>query len=379
MIKGYKIRIYPTKEQERKMWQHINCCRFIWNYMLAKQLSLLKNNEQRWSKFTMIGLITHLRNNEFPWLSEVSHKSLSDICSDLDKSLQLAFSKKNKMLKFKSKKTCKTHFPICSPNFYFKDLNVLNIEKIGKVKYKTDLKFPIGIKVQKFNNARVSFENNKWFVSFGLNCENQAQKLTDYSMGIDLGVKNLCIVEYNGMELTFNNINKSKKMIYLNNKLKHVQRNLARKYLKNKQGKKYIKTKNILKEEIQFRKLHSRIANIRHNYIHQTTHKLTSLLPKRIVMEDLNISGMMKNHHLSRAIKEQCFYEFTRQMRYKCEWNGIDFVQADRFFPSSKLCSNCGCVKESLKLCDRTYVCEHCGNIIDRDYNAAINLSRYVA
>jgi putative transposase len=152
-----------------------------------------------------------------------------------------------------------------------------------------------------------------------------------------------------------------------------LQRNVARKY--NTNGN-YEKTKNILKAEKQIKELYYHISCIRKNYLHQTTHKLITLLPKRVVMEDLNVIGMMKNKCLSRAIGEQCFSEFIRQMKYKCEWNGIEFIQASRFFPSSKTCSCCGQIKRDLRLEDRVYKCD-CGNVIDRDYNAAINLMRY--
>ena len=125
------------------------------------------------------------------------------------------------------------------------------------------------------------------------------------------------------------------------------------------------------------RKLYAHQSNIRLNYIHQITHCLVSLKPRRIVMEKLNVQGMLKNKHLSKAIREQCFAKFIRIMKYKCEQSNIEFVQADRFYPSSKTCSCCGHIKKDLKLSDRVYVCEECGNVIDRDYNAAINLSRY--
>ena len=134
-----------------------------------------------------------------------------------------------------------------------------------------------------------------------------------------------------------------------------------------------------MREEEKASRLYQRIADIRQNYIHQATHSLVSLLPYRVVMEDLNVKGMMKNRHLAKAIAEQGFAEVIRQMQYKCEDRGIEFVQADRFYPSSKTCSNCGCVKHNLKLSDRTFVCEECGAVIDRDYNAAINLMRYAA
>lgn len=380
MIKSYKIRLYPTKEQEQLMWKHVGGCRFIWNWMLAKQEELYKQGEKHLSAFDMINLLTPLKKQEeYLWLKEVSNTSLKDICRDLDKAYKMFFKKTNGFPKFKSRKKSKPNFPIRTEVLYFKDDKVLNIEKIGKVKYKTDFVFEYGRNACKFTNARVSCINGKWMLSFGMECENQAHELNDVSMGIDLGVKDLAIVEYNGEPLVFHSINKSKQMRNIGKRLKHLQRSISRKYEVNRDGKKYNKTKNIEKQEERLRKLRARQSNIRRNYIHQATHKLVSLLPKRIVMEDLNVQGMMKNRHLSKAVQEQCFYEFIRQMEYKCAWNGIEFIKADRFYPSSKTCSRCGCIKKDLKLSDRTYHCSDCGLVIDRDYNAAINLSRYVA
>lgn len=380
MIKSYKIRLYPTKEHEQLMWKHIGSCRFIWNWMLAKQQELYKQGEKHLSAFDMINLISPMKKQEeYKWLSDVSNNSLVTICRDLDKAYKKFFKKTSGFPKFKSRKKSKPNFPIRTDMLYFKDDKVLNIEKIGKVRYKTDFVFEYGRNACKFTNARVSYINGKWILSFGMECENQAHELNDVSMGIDLGVKDLAIVEYNGEPLVFHNINKSKQMRNIGKRLKHLQRSISRKYEVNRDGKKYNKTKNIEKQEERLKKLYARQSNIRRNYIHQATHKLVSLLPKRIVMEDLNVQGMMKNRHLSKAVQEQCFYEFIRQMEYKCAWNGIELVKADRFYPSSKTCSGCGCIKKDLKLSDRTYHCDDCGLVIDRDYNAAINLSRYVA
>lgn len=380
MIKSYKIRLYPTKEQEQLMWKHVGSCRFIWNWMLTKQEELYKQGEKHLSAFDMINLISPIKKQEeYKWLSDVSNNSLVTICRDLDKAYKKFFKKTSGFPKYKSKKKSKPNFPIRTNFLYLKNNKVLNIEKIGKVRYKTDFVFEYGRNACKFTNARISYINGKWMLSFGMECENQAHELNDVSMGIDLGVKDLAIVEYNGEPLVFHNINKSKQMRNIGKRLRHLQRSISRKYEANRTGKKYNKTKNIEKQEERLRKLRARQSNIRRNYIHQTTHKLVSLLPKRIVMEDLNVQGMMKNRHLSKAVQEQCFYEFIRQMEYKCAWNGIELVKADRFYPSSKTCSGCGCIKKDLKLSDRTYRCSDCGLIIDRDYNAAINLSRYVA
>ena len=377
MIKSFKVRIYPTKEQEILMWKHIGACRYIYNYMLAKQQELYEAGEKHLSHFDMNNLLKPLKNDgEHGWLYEVSNTSLQRACGDLSKAYQLFFKKVSKHPKFKSRKRSKANFPINSENFYFKDNRLLNIEKVGKVKYKTDFEFALGKGVCKFTNPRVSNINGKWILSFGMECENQAHQLNDYSMGIDLGIKETMVVAYSDKKLVFHNINKSKVIRALNKRIKALQRSISRKYETNRQGKKFVKTRNIERQENKLRKLYARLSNIRNNYIHQSTHQLIQLLPKRVVMEDLNVSGMMKNRHLSKAIGEQCFYEIIRQMQYKCEWNGIEFIQADRFYPSSKTCHACGCIKHDLKLKDRTFTCT-CGYSEDRDYNAALNLMSY--
>lgn len=379
MIKSYKIRIYPTKAQEQLMRKHIGACRYVWNYMLDYQQKLYEAGEKHLSAFSMIKLLTPLKNDgEHNWLYEVSNASLQTVCRDLHGAYDGFFKKRSGFPKFKSRKRSKPNFPARCDVLYFASEQLVNIEKLGKVKYKTDFALPIG-RGHKFSNPRISFVNGKWMLSFGMECENQALVLTDKSMGIDLGIKDLAVAEFDGEPLIFHNINKSKRMCQLRQKLKRKQRGISRKYEANRNGNRFVKTRNIEKEEAELRKLHARITNIRTNYIHQTTHKLISLLPCKVVMEDLNVQGMMKNRHLSKAIQEQCFFEFIRQMKYKCEWNGIEFVQVNRFYPSSKTCSCCGSIKHDLKLFDRTYHCDSCGVVIDRDYNAAINLSRYAA
>ena len=379
MIKSYKIRLYPTKEQEALMWKHIGACRYIWNYMLAYQEEQYANGEKHLSAFDMIKLLTPLKKDgEHEWLCEVSNASLGVVCRDLDKAYKGFFKKIARFPKFKSRKHNKPNYPVRADDMYFKNGNTVHVAKVGMVKYKTDFDLPQG-KGNKFTNPRISNVNGKWILSFGMESENQAPVLTDISMGIDLGVKDLAIAEFNGTKITYRNINKTSKMKRLERQMRHLKRSISRKYEQNRRGNTFVKTNNIMRSEERLKKMYARMTNIRTNYIHQTTHDLVSLLPKRVVMEDLNVTGMMKNRHLSKAIQEQCFGEFIRQMQYKCEWNGIEFVQVGRFYPSSKTCSCCGAIKRDLRLRDRVYVCAECGAEIDRDYNAAINLSRYVA
>ena len=302
MIKSFKIRIYPTKAQEELIWKHIGSCRYIWNWMLAKQEELYAAGEKHLSAFSMIKLLTPLKNDgEHGWLYDVSNTSLQIACQDLQKAYDKFFKKISGFPKFKSRKRSKPSYPVCADRFYFVDNKTVQIQKLGKVRYKTDFSLPHGTEY-KFSNPRITYRNGKWILSFGMECENQTPKLTDMSMGIDLGIKDLAIAECNG-QIVFHNINKSKKMKELYKKQKHLQRSISRKYEANKQGKKYIKTKNIERLENKLRKLYCHISNIRQNYIHQCTHSLVSLLPSRVVMEDLNIKGMMKNKHLARAIQ----------------------------------------------------------------------------
>lgn len=379
MIKSYKIRLYPTKEQEAKMWQHIGACRYVWNWMLAKQEELYEAGEKHLSGFGMINLLKPLKNDgEHEWLYEVSNTSLSTICRDLDDAYKRFFKKRSGFPKFKSRKRSKPNFPARYETLYFTGDGRANIEKIGKVKYKTDFSLPLG-RGCKFTNSRISNVNGKWMLSFGMECENQVPTLNDDAMGIDVGIKETMVVAYGDKSVVFHNINKSKKVRGIKRRMRHLQRSISRKYEANKQGNVFVKTNNIARSEDKLRRMYERLTGIRMNYIHQCTHELVSMLPKRVVMEDLNVAGMMKNKHLAKAIQEQNFAEIIRQMQYKCECLGISFVQVGRFYPSSKTCSHCGCIHKGLKLNDRTFVCPECGFTIDRDYNAALNLMRYEA
>lgn len=383
MIKSYKIRIYPTKEQEELIWRTIGCCRFVYNYYLAnniEQYELLGKDYKIPGKFCYN--LVELKQ-EYDWLYDVSNYSLQQSIIHLDAAYknffrQIKKKKKAGYPKFKSRKRSKPSY-----STYIRAINnkTLKIDKLGDVKYKTDYELPFGNlkSLPKISNPVISYNQatNKYFISFGLEVEIQNNELNDYSVGIDLGVKELAVIAYDNNSKMFSNINKSKQVKVLENQLKTCQRGISRKYEHNKQGKKFIKTKNIEKEEQRLRKLHYRLSCIRDDYIHQVTSEIIKLHPTRVVMEDLNVTGMMKNKHLSKSIQQQCFNKFISYMKYKCELNGIEFVQVDRFYPSSKMCSHCGSIKSDLKLKDRTYICPECGAVIDRDLNAAINLSQY--
>ena len=377
MYKGYTIRIYPTKNQEELLRKHIGCCRFIWNHMIEVQKENYKNGEKYISKFNMMKLIPSIKK-EFPWLNEVSMSSLQLICKDVNSAYQRFFKKISNYPRFKSKKKSKLSYPVRCDRFYFKN-GYVKVEKLGKVKYKADYPNLNLEEISKFSNVRISNENDKWILTFSIECENQALIEKNGNLGIDLGVGRLAVVSHNGKKLTYSNINKSKRIKQLKRKLKHVQRVISRKYeVGNKlNDKKYQKTNSILKYEKLARRIYRKISNIRKDQRHKITRELVNLNPAVVIMEDLNVKGMMKNKHLAKAISEMGFYDFIRIMKYKCEESGIKFFQADRFFPSSKTCSHCGCIHKGLKLSDRIFECPECGFTTDRDFNAAMNLERY--
>ena len=375
MIKGYKVRLMPTKEQEELMLKSIGCSRFAWNWALNKNKEYREQN-RKYSMGDIRKEFTQLKKkDEYKWLNEVSNTTMVESMRNLDKSFKQFFKTKKGYPKFKSKKKSKQSFYVRADNLYILENKTCNIEKIGKVKYKTNYKFPIGRNKCKFTNPYCSYDGKYWYLGFGMEFnENQIELNKDLKIGIDLGVKELAFCS-NGM--VFKNINKSLKVRKLKKKLKRLQRKVSRKCEQNKQGNKYIKTNNIIKLEKQIKLIYRKLTNIRNNHIYQSINTILKEKPHRIVMEDLNVKGMMKNKHLSETISEQYFYKFITTMKYKCEWLGIEFIQVDRFYPSSKTCSCCGNVKKDLKLSDRTYICSECGLTIDRDLNASINLMNY--
>ncbi|MHC1683319.1 MAG: RNA-guided endonuclease InsQ/TnpB family protein [Clostridiaceae bacterium] len=373
MIKSVKIRLFPTTEQEILMYKSCGVARFAYNWGLAKWEEEYKQGLKP-SKISLKKEFNNTikRDEKFNWLYEVSGQITVQAFEDLNTAYKNFFKGLSKYPKFKTKKKSKQSFYVRYDRMNIKD-GKINIEKIGRVKYKTNYDIPI---LSKYNNPRCHYDGKYWYLTFGFEqSEKQTVLNKDLSIGIDLGVKALAVVS--ALDKPVKNINKSKKIRKLKKKLKRLQRQISRKYEANRNGTTYVKTKNIIKVEKIIKLIYRKLANIRNNHIHQTTSSIIKLSPYRVVMEDLNVSGIMKNKHLAEKIAEQKFYEFLRQMKYKCEFNSIEFIQTDRFYPSSKLCSCCGNKKENLKLKDRVYVCDKCGFTMDRDKNASINLGRY--
>lgn len=368
MILAKKIRIKPTKEQEQQLWKSVGTARFIYNWTLAKQEENYKSGGKFVSDNDLRKEITILKKDELSWLNEVSNNVAKQAVKDACDAYKKFFKGLADKPRFKSRKKSKPSFYNDTFKLKAKTKMVL-IEKVGWIK--TSEQVPMNVK---YTNPRVSFDGKYWYMSVGTEKENPNVELTNESIGIDVGIKDLAICSN---EMIFKNINKTRVVKKLKKKLARLQRQVSRKYELNREGRKFVKTSNIVKLEKQIRLLHRRLSNIRSNHTHQTTNKIVKTKPSRVVMETLNIKGMMKNKHLSKAIAEQCLYEFKKQIQYKCEYYGIEFVEADKWYPSSKTCSECGHIKPKLSLSERTYICEECGCVIDRDLNASINLSRY--
>lgn len=368
MILAKKIRLKPTKEQEQQLWKSVGTARWVYNWTLNRQKENYEKGNKLMSDNDLRKEITVLKQtNEFSWLSDVSNNVAKQAVKDACNAYKNFFKGLTKFPKFKSRRKSKASFYNDTSKLKVKR-NLVLIEKVGWIK--TSEQFPMNVK---YTNPRISFDKKYWYISVGIEEEIEQTKLTDQVIGIDLGIKDLAICSDGQV---FKNINKTHEVRKTEKRLRRLQRKVSRKYEMNKEGNRFVKTSNLIKIEKQIQRLHRRLTNIRDNHIHQATNAIVKTKPCKVVMEDLNISGMLKNRHLSKAIANQKLYEFIRQMKYKCEKHGIRFMQADRFYPSSKTCSSCGAIRKDLKLSDRIYKCE-CGLEIDRDLNASINLANF--
>lgn len=381
MLTAIKIRLKPTKEQEILFRKSCGVARWSYNYFLAESekyyaehKKTLKESEVRKHINNVLKPTTHT------WLKEVGCNVMKQAVRDADLALKRWLKGISGKPKFKRKHKCKDSFYVNYESLK-RTKDGFRGERLGNVK--TCSALPKIKKGEHYSNPRISYDGKYWYLSVSYEKEFKQVELTDESLGIDLGIKDLAIVS-NGK--VYKNINNTKEVKRLEKKLIREQRKLSRKierniagYTKNRKPiyKKPLKEmKNIVKQQEIIKNLYKRLSDIRKNHLHQTTNDIVKTKPYRIVMEDLNVKGMMKNKHLATAVASQCFYEFKRQIKYKCERLGIVFIEADRWYPSSKTCSHCGKIKKDLKLSDRTFHCE-CGFTLDRDLNASINLANY--
>lgn len=384
-----KVRLKPTPEQEILFRKSAGVARWAYNYLLSEKERVYKeyldNGKVGNKTISENEVRKNINNNLKPtthtWLKEVSSNVMKQAVRDADLAYKKYFNKLANKPRYKSKHKDKLSFYVNYESLSKKNGGFQG-EKLGFVK--TSEPLPNIPKGKKYSNPRITYDNKYWYLSVGYEVPDIETEYTDESIGIDLGIKDLAICS-NGK--VYKNINKSKKVKRLKRKLKREQKKLSRKIEHNiekyAEGRKPIFKKdlsecsNFQKQKHVIQLLNRKLTNIRNNYLHQTTNEIVKTKPFRIVMESLNVKGMMKNKHLAKAISEQKFFEFKRQIKYKCEKYGIEFIEVPMFYPSSKTCSRCGCIKSDLKLSDRIYHCKECGLTIDRDYNASINLANY--
>jgi putative transposase len=372
MITAIKIRLEPNNKQTSKLFQSAGAARWAYNWTLARQEENYKNGGKFIQDGELRKQLTQLKKtNELKWLQNYSNnitkQAVKDACNAYFKFFK-GFSEKPK---FKSRKKNSPKFYHDTEKIKFQDGKV-RLEKIGWVRLSEKDRIS---EDAKYLNPRVTFDGIHWYLSLSIEILPEPIELNGESIGIDVGIKDFAICS--NIEKPYKNINKTRNIKELEKKLRRLQRKVSNKYEKNKKGGSYVKTSNIIKLEASIRKLRKRLDNIRTDYRHKVATEIVKTKPSRIVMESLNISGIMRNKHLSKAISQQGIHAFKDIIRYKSERCGIEFIEADMWYPSSKTCSECGYVKTKLSLNERIFNCECCGAVIDRDKNAAINLSRY--
>ncbi len=382
MIKTIRVMLLPNNKQQTKLFQYANTARFAYNWALGREQENYKNSGKFISDKDLRKEFTQLKKtSEYAWLNNISNNVTKQAIKDACEAYRNFFKGITKFPRFKSKKYSAPKFYQDNVKIQFTDTYV-KVEGFATSKKKNKQKLNwirlaeherIPSENIKYINPRIKYDGLNWYITVGIEYEDSIDFPINEGVGVDLGIKDLAICSDKNK---YQNINKTQRVKKLEKRKRRLQRSVSRRYEKNKKGVSYCKTRNIIKREKELLKVVKRLTNIRQNYLHQTTSEIVKRKPSFICMEDLNVSGMMKNKHLSKAVQKQGFYEFRRQIKYKSEWNNIPVIMADRFFPSSKLCSCCGNIKKDLKLSDRIYKCK-CGNIIDRDFQACLNLKMY--
>ena len=375
LLKSFKTEINPTEEQKVKIRKTIGTCRFIYNFYLAHNKELYESGK----KFMSSSQFRVWLNNEFlpshpeySWIKEAYSKSVTQAVNNGQTAFENFFNHKTAFPKFKKKgkSNVKMYFVRNNSKDCLCERHRIKIPSLGWVRIKEKGYIPTTKNGYVIKSGHVSIKADRYYVSVLIEVPDKRIVInSSEGIGIDLGLKDFAVVS-NGK--TYKNINKSAKLKKLEKKLVREQRSLSRKYENLKKGGSTQK-RNIQKQRLKIQKLHHRIDNIRTDYINKIIAEIVKTKPSYITIEDLNVSGMMKNRHLSKAVASQKFYEFKTKLEAKCKENGIELRVVDRWFPSSKTCHCCKSIKKDLNLSDRVFRCD-CGYIEDRDFNAALNL-----
>jgi putative transposase len=394
MIKAIEIRLYPNNEQQKYLNNIFGCYRKVYNLALAKSISEYENGKKltNLKEFSNYFHKELLKDDNFSYLKEHNTKILKDSLSNLSIAFKNYFKKYNKdvgLPNFKSKnneQSIGVYNEAFSKKLLYKENYIFISNKFGNIKYKTSLEYKEILNNYKDDIIRLTIKKtktNKYFAKIIIDYKgsnNKTDKVNDV-IGVDLGVKDFIITSLGEV------VTNDKLYIKYQKKLKRLQKQFSRKELLNTNekyfNKKYnkeiikkISSKNRDKNKLKITKIHEKIRNLKK----ETLHKVTSSLVNEnqvIVIEDLNVKGMIKNHNLAKSIINSNFGEFKEMLKYKCSWYGTELIIADRFFPSSKLCSSCGTKNVNLQLKDREWTCNSCGTTHNRDFNAAVNLENY--
>ena len=381
LLKSYKTEINPTNEQKQIINRTIGVCRYVYNFYLVHNREIYETEKRfvsgmDFSKWLNNEFIPN--NSEFKWIKDVSSKSVKKSIMNAEMAFKNFFKGKSHFPKFKkkSKSDVKMYFVKKDANTIITcERHRIKIPNLGWVRLKEKGYIPTNPNTHIIKSGTVSYKAGRYYVSVLVE-EQEQQKpvLNNFGIGIDLGIKDFAICS-NGK--TYKNINKKSQIRRIEKKLKREQRSLSRKYeyykKLNKNLKEVTTRQNIEKQKLKVQKLYHHLDKIRSDYINKVISELVKTKPMWITIEDLNIHGMMKNKHLSNAISKQKFFDFRTKLTSKCKEYGIELRVVDRFYPSSKMCHSCGCVKSDLKLSDRIYICD-CGYTEDRDFNASLNL-----
>ena len=366
MYKTIRVMLHPNNKQQTRLFQCAGVARWTYNWALSREQENYAQGGKFLSTFDLQKEFTTLKKlPEFSWLNDCSRAIAAAAIKDTVVAYQRFFEVRAQQPKHKSKFASK-------PSFYVEGrrlkvtshrVRILKLhlsQKKGRtfnwVKLADKNRLPLD---RPAYSARVTFDGLNWWLSAVYEFPDSQEVPTGEPLGIDVGIKNLAVCSDG---TTFGNINHTQEVRRLEKKLRRLQRQLSRKYEMNKDGQKYIKTQNILKLGKQVLRIRRRLTNIRQNHRHQSS---TAIVKKL-------------NKCLSKAIQDQGFYEFLRQLEYKSQWHNIQFIKADRFFPSSQLCHQCGAKNPAVKnLRVREWTCPSCGTHHDRDLAAAINLRNY--
>jgi len=389
LLKVYKTEINPTKEQKETINKTIGVCRFIYNFFIARNKETYEKEKKFVNGYNFSKWLNNeflVNNSEYSWIKDVSSKSVKQSIMNAEQSFKRFFKKQSGFPKFKKKNKSDVKMYFVKTDAKTKincERHKIKVPTLGWIRIKEKGYIPTN---QIIKCGTISKKADRYYISVLIEVPDVITNKQEYTegLGIDLGLNNFVVIS-NG--ITKKNINKTSKIKKVEKKLKREQRKLSRKYESLKRRKKDLNSsvtretelkeeatrQNIQKEVIKVQKLHQKLETKRTDYINKIVNDLVKTKPSYITIEDLNVSGMMKNRHLSKAVSNQKFYEFRIKLENKCKQNGIELRIVDRFYPSSKLCHNCGKIKSELKLSDRKYVCE-CGYEEDRDYNASLNL-----